>query len=170
MPTALKLYRELGAERIRAHNSDLVSRASKLLVKMWNTEILAPPSLQGAFMAAIRIPFPLSGTVQAVKSDRDDHDELDALLLTPLSHNLMREMLQQQFNIEYVKLFNYGKRVWVRISCQIYNQLEDYQKLGQVVLRILSGKEFYSELKGRAQVEIADQPQLSQVSQGDGRW
>ena len=85
-------------------------------------------------------------------------------------HNLLREVLQRQFKIEYIKLFNFGKRVWVRISCQIYNQIEDYQKLGQVVRSVVSGEEFYSELKKRAEVGSADQPQLSQVSQGDGRW
>ena len=140
VPTALKLYRGLGAERIRAYNSDLVVRASELLAKMWNTEILAPPSLRGAFMAAIQIPFPFSGANQSAKSGRDDQEELDVLLLTPLSHNLLREMLQRQFKIEYIKLFNFGKRVWVRISCQIYNQIEDYQTLGQVVCRIVGGK------------------------------
>lgn len=183
VPTALKLYRELGAERIRAYNGDLVARASALLAKMWDTEILAPPSLRGAFMAAIRVPFPFSAKAQAgtaeaaaaavamaVAGGPEDHEELGALLRTPLSHNLLREMLQRQFQIEYVKLFNFGKRVWVRISCQIYNQIEDYQRLGHAVGRIVGSDPFYSELKKRARIESADRPQLSQVSQGDGRW
>ena len=65
-------------------------------------------------MAAIQIPFPFSGANQSAKSGRDDQEELDVLLLTPLSHTLLREMLQRQFKIEYIKLFNFGKRVWVR--------------------------------------------------------
>mgnify|MGYP003329248601 CR=1 FL=1 len=97
---------------------------------------------------------------------------MDALMLTPICHDLLREKLQREFQIEYVKLFNFGKRVWIRISCQIYNQIEDYQRLGHAVGRVVSSDTFYVELKRRALIEEQQEvdQQLSQVSQGDGRW
>ena len=64
-----------------AYNSDLWS-VRRLLAKMWNTEILAPPSLRGAFMAAIQIPF--FGRKPECQERLHDQEELDVLLLTPL--------------------------------------------------------------------------------------
>ena len=113
VPTALQLYGGLGPERIRGYNRLLVDAASSLLSVKWGTEILAPPSLRGAFMAAIRVPLPFETGVNGQSAA-----DLDGLLLSPICHDLLQELLQREHRIEYVKLFNFGKRVWVRISCQ----------------------------------------------------
>ena len=176
VPTALTLYRGLGVQRILEYNSKLVKDASALLVGMWDTEVLAPPSLQGAFMASIRLPLPFTvgsnddvGRQGEKRGDTLDNN-LNALLLTPLSHNVMRDLLLRHFSIEYVKLFNFGKSVWVRISCQIYNQIEDYQKLGVAVSTLVKNGTFCSELKRLAKNLEQQYTNLSQVSMGDGRW
>ena len=120
-------------------------------LKYWHHRV------SGAFMAAMNA-FPFSGANQSAKAvvmiRRARCVAAHSSVAQPFE-----EMLQRQFKIEY----SCSGSVWVRISCQIYNQIEDYQTLGQVVCRIVGSEEFYSELKKRALVEP---PTRGQVSQG----
>ena len=145
VPTALTLYRGLGVERVRQYNTSLVDAASKHLAQVWNSEILAPPSLRGAYMSAIRVPLPFDSADSAGTSAHP----INSYMLSPIGHEVLHDLLQSNYCIEYVKLFNFGKRVWVRIACQIYNQLEDYIRLGDAVLHVINQGCYMQELLKR---------------------
>ena len=198
VPTALTLYRGLGVERIYKHNYELVRQASAHLVNVWNSEILAPLSLRGAFMAAIRVPLPFgqalcsnggnggnggnesndgvssiggyggdgsrssnsnsSNQEQAQEQIRQkDNATIDQLMLGKIGHEVLHDLLEKEYNIEYVKLFNFGKRVWVRIACQIYNEMEDYERLGQAVIDVITEGKYIKELLERASQKITNE-------------
>ena len=143
----MTLYRGLGVERIRQHNSSLVEAASTHLANVWSSEILAPPTLRGAFMAAVRLPLPFNQMNEQSKL-------INSYMLSPIGHEVLHDLLQSNYCIEYVKLFNFGKRVWVRISCQIYNQMDDYVRLGNAVYNIITQGHYMKELLKRASTII----------------
>ena len=90
----------------------------------------------------------------------------------------MQELLQNEHRIEYVKLFNFGKRVWVRIACQIYNELDDYARLADAVLAILSeqGQRFVAQLVEHAKnadaedMVVEDGGVQDEVANWDGNY
>ena len=75
-------------------------------------------------------------------------------MLSPIGHEVLHDLLQSNYCIEFVKLFNFGKRVWVRISCQIYNQMDDYVRLGNAVYNIITQGHYMKELLKRASTII----------------
>jgi len=111
MPAALDFYRSMGDGALRARNHDLAVAAGGLLAERWGTEVGAPPVMVGA-MAVVRVPGGLPGTLVAAQAFHD--------------------RLWQKYHIE-VPVMCIGQALWVRISAQIYNDLEDYQRLAAAV-------------------------------------
>lgn len=188
VPTALTLYRGLGVDRIYEHNSRLVEVASQNLATAWNSEILAPPSLRGAFMAAVRLPLPFGNSMSSGNSGEIANNTyglsaasaaaavesssatVDRWMLSPLGHEVLHDLLQSDYQIEYVKLFNFGKRVWVRIACQIYNEIEDYVRLGEAVLAVIRGGTYMKELRERAGRKKDNEEELQDSENWDGNF
>jgi len=116
-PAALDFMRELGVEAVQEHNHDLAWRGARRLAELWEVPFAVPESMIGT-MATVPLPRDLGAT-------RDDAAQLrDALLFAD--------------GIE-VHLHAWRGRLRVRISCQIYNDLADVERLGAAVLARQAG-------------------------------
>jgi isopenicillin-N epimerase len=111
VPAALEFYHSMGDGALRARNHDLAVTAAGLLAERWGTEAGAPAEMVGA-MAVVRVPGGLPGTLVAAQAVHD--------------------RLWQKYHIE-VPVMCIGQALWVRISAQIYNELEDYQRLAAAI-------------------------------------
>ncbi|MBV8201060.1 MAG: aminotransferase class V-fold PLP-dependent enzyme [Acidobacteria bacterium] len=111
-PAALDFMRELGVDAVRRYNHDLVWRGARRLAELWEVPLTVPEAMIGT-MAMLPLPERLGAT-------RADAEALrDALLFAD--------------GIEVHMSARRG-RLWVRISAQIYNDLDDVERLGAAVL------------------------------------
>ncbi len=108
---ALDFYRAMGDASIRSHNRSLAWQAATLLAGTWRTEIGTAPGLTGA-MATVRVP----GRRTA----------------TPSTALALHEQLWDQHRIE-VPVQALAGALWVRISAQIYNGMDDYVRLARAL-------------------------------------
>ena len=112
LPTAIEFYQELGDEAIRDHNNTLVREAASELAEKWSTRTGAPDAMLGS-MAMVRLP------------DGFGHSQEEA--------SKFRAHLLDTYRIQVpVNALNGG--LWVRLSAQIYNDLEEYRTLGSAIL------------------------------------
>jgi isopenicillin-N epimerase len=107
MPAALDFYRSMGDGALRARNHALAVAAGEMLAKRWGTMTGAPAAMAGA-MAVVRLPGRSPATLAAAQAVHD--------------------RLWQKYHIE-VPVLSLGQALWVRVSAQIYNGLEDYERL-----------------------------------------
>lgn len=112
-PAAIALWRELGGEEARARNHELVWSAVVHLARVWGVDFPAPKSMIGP-MATLATPAGSGSDEQAAAR--------------------LRDALLYEDGIE-VQVHAYKGRVWVRIAAQIYNEMSDYERLGEAVLR-----------------------------------
>ena len=107
VPAALDFYRSMGDSALRARNRALAITAGEMLAQRWGTETGAPAAMAGA-MATVRLPGGLPGT--------------------PAGAQAVHDGLWQKYHIE-VPIMALNETLWVRISAQIYNDLDDYERL-----------------------------------------
>ncbi|MGH6933570.1 MAG: aminotransferase class V-fold PLP-dependent enzyme [Dongiaceae bacterium] len=110
---ALDFHRAMGDKSLRRHNHELADQAAELLASAWATEIGVARSMRGA-MAIVRVP------------DAPDAD--------PAAAAALHDRLWQDHRIE-VPVIPLAGRLWLRVSAQIYNAIEDYQRLAGVLRR-----------------------------------
>lgn len=117
---ALAFVEQIGVERLRDHNHRLVTWAHAMLCNRLGVEPLSPSdgSMLGS-MATIRLP--------AVVRSRFDRVESLA------AH------LYEQERIE-LPVIDFGGHWHVRISAQIYNRAEEYERLADALRRVLDGQ------------------------------
>ncbi len=108
---ALDFRDKLGDERVRRYNHDLVLAAADSLATRWRTSTAAKPELSGS-MAAVRLP-------ARFKADKEAADRL-------------RLALAHEARIE-VPVTALAGDLWVRVSAQVYNEMADYDRLGQAI-------------------------------------
>jgi len=102
-----------GADAVRAWNHGLVWRAAQRLAGRWGVEFDTPEAMIGP-MATLALPATLGGT-------REDAARLrDALLF--------EEGIEAQVHAR-------DERLWTRLAAQIYNDLDDFDRLGEAVAR-----------------------------------
>ena len=111
-PAAIALMREWGVDAIRAYNHDLAWQAARHVSQRWDTEFDTPEALIGT-MATVTLPASLGST-------RDD-----ALRL--------RDALLFEDGIE-IPVHAYRDRLRARISAQVYNDMDDIERLATAVL------------------------------------
>jgi isopenicillin-N epimerase len=114
-PAALSFMGKFGWENVMRHNHQLACWAQQLLVGRWGVEPISPMdgSLLGS-MATVRLPEPLASIKDTVRLQQQLHDEF--ALETPL--------------------VGWDGKVLLRVSCQIYNEPREYERLAEVVLRL----------------------------------
>ncbi len=112
---ALDFLDELGPARVRAHNRALLLDAVRLLSDAWWTPIGGPPDLLGA-MATIGLP-------PALSEGRPAREEESRRLTASW---------RERHGIE-VPAVAFAGRWWVRISAQVYNELDDYRRLAALI-------------------------------------
>jgi len=110
-PDALDFLVEMNPSRVRAHNHRLAVGAAMRLAAAWGTTLDGPPALHGSLIA-IRLPEALQ---------RRDAVELMARFLA-------RERI-------VVAIVSVEGALWARISAQVYNVPQDYDRLRDAVLR-----------------------------------
>jgi isopenicillin-N epimerase len=107
LPEALRFAAEIGPARIADHNRALRAAAAAAIASRWGTGVGAPPDLLG-FMAAIRIPTPLAATAENAQA--------------------LHDRLYDDHRIQ-VPVIAFAGALWARISAQIFNAPDDYERL-----------------------------------------
>jgi isopenicillin-N epimerase len=108
---ALRFFDRLGAARVRAYNHDLVVTAASRIAEFWQAPLDAPAAMHGSMMA-LRLPARLQAYGPPT---RDTARRLQSAILA--EHRVV------------VAVMALGDALWARISGQIYNTPEDYEKL-----------------------------------------
>lgn len=110
VPAALSFRQTFGDSRIKARNRTLAEEAGTYLAETWKTRLGAPPALAGS-MRMVRMPL-ASGIAPDV-----------------------RLKLWQDHRIDVpVNALDGG--LWVRVSAQLYNEMDDYRRLAEAVKRL----------------------------------
>lgn len=112
-PAALAFMQEIGVDEVRRYNHQLAWEGARLLANRFETEFAVPEQMIGT-LATVTLPPHLGST-----------DEEAARL---------RDRLLFEDRIE-VQVHAWQNRLQVRISAQIYNDLEDVERLASAVLR-----------------------------------
>jgi isopenicillin-N epimerase len=112
VPAALDYIGGLGAEAMRAHNTALARDAGALIVEEWGSEAAASPEFCAA-MVSVRLPGGAGGDREAAR--------------------LLAARLNETHHITAgVMMLDGG--LWIRVSAQIYNDIEDYRRLAAIGL------------------------------------
>ena len=111
-PAALDFMREVGVDAVREHNHGLAWRGARRLAELWDVPFATPESMIGT-MASVALPQALGWTREEAA--------------------LLRDALLFEDRIE-VHLSARRGRLWTRISAQVYNDLDDVERLGAAVL------------------------------------
>jgi isopenicillin-N epimerase len=110
-PEGIRMLRDLGWERVRAHNRTLAWEAARLLASAWGTEHLVPEEMVGT-MCTVPLPASLGSTREDAAAVRD------------------RLLFEDRIEVQ----LHEGKgRLWARVSAQIYNEIADVERLAEAV-------------------------------------
>src|SRR5437660_9303012 len=111
----IRFLQALGTEAARAYCHSLVVAAGDQIARAWGEPLGGPPHLHG-FMMAFRLPprCPRAAT-------RESAAQLQSLLMR--EHRVA------------VAVMPIGGALWTRISAQVYNSAQDYERLLEVGLR-----------------------------------
>ncbi len=114
-PAAIALFEQWGTEAIQQHNHALALRAARHLSERWDVEFETPDDLIGT-MATVTLP-------EALGSEREHAQRVrDALLFV--------------HGIE-APVHAYRERLRTRVSAQVYNDMDDVERLAAAVLSLL---------------------------------
>jgi isopenicillin-N epimerase len=111
-PVAIAYMRELGLEKVQRYNHELAWHGGREMARAWNAKLDVPEEMIGT-MISVAVPESLGSTQD------------DALAF--------RETLLFEHNIE-VHMYSWKGRMYVRISAQIYNDMNDVEKLINVTV------------------------------------
>jgi isopenicillin-N epimerase len=111
---AIDFHRRLGGEALMARNITLAADAIALLARRLNTEPGAIGALAGC-MGVVRLPISAAATAEHSQALRE---RLLAAGTDAPTHVL-------------------AGAIWLRISAAAYNELEDYERLGEIVAGVL---------------------------------
>jgi isopenicillin-N epimerase len=113
-PAAIAFMESLGWDAVLNHNHQMATWAHQMLTGRWGVEPVSPPdgSLLGS-TASVRLPG---------KFAKYDGNQLLAL----------QQHLHDHHNIE-VPMIPWPGHAMLRVSCQVYNRPEDYEKLADAI-------------------------------------
>jgi selenocysteine lyase/cysteine desulfurase len=117
----LDFWRSKGVETIQQANNEKLQQAVKILGNAWHgrnddSVTLVPLSLHAPMMALVRLP----ESYQTSSLASDDAKRV-------------QDMLFDHFVEVPIKCIN--NVLYVRISCHIYNELGEYERLAEVILK-----------------------------------
>ncbi|MDP4219217.1 MAG: aminotransferase class V-fold PLP-dependent enzyme [Bacteroidota bacterium] len=111
---ALAFIKEIGVDEMRRYGHSLAIEARNMLARSWGTKLLAPENMIG-MLATVALP--------GNPTDTDKH--------TATLHDRLRD----EFHCELPVIVMDG-HTYVRISCQVYNDMSDYERLDAAIKRI----------------------------------
>ncbi len=112
-PSAIDLLHEWGFDAIRSYNHQLAWRGAKHLAERWHSEWRVDESLIGT-MATVAVPGALGTSGEQAQILRD--------------HLLYEDQIE-------VQVHAWRGQISVRISAQIYNDMDDIERLAAAVVR-----------------------------------
>ena len=112
-PAAITYMQELGVEAVQRYNHTLAWDGARHLAARWNTEFVAPESMVGT-LATVPLPPSAGSTEDAAATLRD--------------RLLFEDRIEVQMHAGHGRLH-------ARISAQIYNDMDDIDRLAHAVLR-----------------------------------
>lgn len=121
VPAAFEFMDRFGESAVRQHNHKLIREAADLLAAMWRFRVTTPDAMTASMTlvpAPDGLPYPAT-------------DEGRARFETDL---------KDKHNIVVNPSFAHEGKIWIRITAQIYNGIEDYEKLGKAVLALRSNR------------------------------
>jgi len=110
-PDGIAFLKELGIDAVWHYNHDLAWRAAGLLSTRWGTT-LDVPETSLAFMVTLPLPASLGDT--------------------PDAGTRLRDALLFEDRIEIQIHASHG-RLWARVSCQVYNEIADIERLAAAI-------------------------------------
>jgi isopenicillin-N epimerase len=111
VPDAIAFAERLGLEAMRHYQRALCSDAVALLADAWDVDPPAPDALRAALGA---LPFPGERPATAAEAGR------------------LHDRLRDVHKIE-VPVYPFRGRIWIRVSAQVYNTLDQYERLAEAV-------------------------------------
>jgi isopenicillin-N epimerase len=111
VPAGIDFYKKMGPARVRTHNHRLAMEAAQRLAASWNSITDGPAELHGSMMS-IRLPRRLQ---------RCDPKKL------------MSEFLARHRTV--IPVMAIDGVLWARVSAQVYNAAQDYERLRLAVKR-----------------------------------
>jgi isopenicillin-N epimerase len=111
---AIDFHQRLGGEALMARNRTLAREATALLARRLNTEVGTSNGLAGS-MGLVRLPVDGHATTEASM-------ELRARLLAAATDAPTHVV---------------GDGIWLRISAAAYNDIEDYERLGEIAAAVI---------------------------------
>jgi isopenicillin-N epimerase len=117
VPEALDYLAALGPDAVHAHNNALAREAGEMLAEAWGSEIAAGPAFSAA-MAAVRLP----GVTAADRT---------------AARRIARHLREAHSTSAGVMVIDGG--VWLRVSAQIYNEIDDYRPFAEIGRRLMRG-------------------------------
>jgi isopenicillin-N epimerase len=112
-PVGLAFLQEMGFDAVRRYNHDLAWRAARELASRWGTTFEPEEELIGS-MATVPLPESLGDTAEQAGQ--------------------LRDALLDEDHIE-IQVHARDRRLWVRVSAQVYNDWSDIERLSEAVLR-----------------------------------
>jgi isopenicillin-N epimerase len=110
-PAALRLMQDWGVGAMQKYNHTLAWEAAQVLTRRWGDTPPAPEQMIGCM---VTLPLP-----QALGQSREEAARLQYALLG-------------DYQLE-APILSIGQRLWVRVSAQVYNDLEDIERLARAV-------------------------------------
>ncbi len=110
IPAAIEFYNNHGGADLRTANRALAIEARNIIAEAWGKPHPAPDEMLG-FMAAVEAPVETDGTPQEAVE--------------------LHDWLWDTHRIE-VPVMPFDGKLWIRVSAQIYNTIEDYKVLARV--------------------------------------
>src|SRR5882672_1454841 len=114
IPSAFAFMDRLGADEILRHNHTLIRDGIRLLSEAWKVETTTTDSMIGS-MALIPLPdgLPFTATLEGC--------------------GRLQRTLWESHKIMASPSFVHDGRIWLRVSAQIYNDIDDYEKLAATI-------------------------------------
>jgi isopenicillin-N epimerase len=117
VPAAFDFMDRFGENEVRQHNHQLIRQAVSVLSDMWKFPVTTPDSMTASMTL---VPTP-DGLPYPPTQDGRERLEAD---------------LKNKDNIVVNPAFAHKGKIWLRITAQIYNRIEDYEKLGKAVMAL----------------------------------
>lgn len=117
--TVIDFWEAVGVSKIRDYMHNLFLKSCDILIQKWGTSLAAPANMFGC-LGLVELP------PDVYKKTGVEYSDAESL----------QNLLYHQFNIE-VPVKCVDGVLYVRISCHIYNETSEYEKLGDAILTIM---------------------------------